>query len=80
MSIIVTIDRLEGEMAIIRLNDGQEINLPISELPAGAQEGSKLAMSLVHLAEEESKQIERARQLLNDLLQRRGHNDSQTEN
>lgn len=71
MSITATIDRFEANLAVVRLDDGQEINIPKSELPSDAGEGARLVLNFGHEVEDEALRAERARQLLSDLLQRK---------
>lgn len=42
---IVTIDRMEGELAVLELADGTTQTTPVTALPAGAREGSKLEVT-----------------------------------
>ncbi len=68
MSISATIDRFEDKLAVLRLDDGQELVLPVVNLPSGVREGSRLILEVMTAEEDEAKRVERARQLLNDLL------------
>ena len=45
MKTIATIDRIEEGFAIIELDDGNYIDLPLKYLPPGAKEGVKLTLS-----------------------------------
>jgi hypothetical protein len=69
MGLGATIDRFEEGVGILRLDDGQELDVPMSELPPGLHEGSRLNLSFIHTADDEIKKAEQARKLLNDLLQ-----------
>ena len=71
MALGATIDRFEGDVAVVRLDDGQELDVLKSELPAGLGAGARLALDFLHAAQDEAKKAEQARQLLNDLLQRK---------
>ena len=71
MAIAVTIDRFEGEMAVVLLDNGQQIDIPKSELPSGVHEGARLVLNFIHTHEDEAKRADQARQLLTDLLQRK---------
>lgn len=71
MPAVATIDRFEGEMAVLLLENGQQIDIPKAELPAGVHEGARLVLNFIHTHEDEAKRADRARQLLTDLLQRK---------
>jgi hypothetical protein len=47
---MIIIDRIEGGMAVL-LCDGQRVDLPVTVLPAGAQEGAVLRLELDASAE-----------------------------
>ncbi len=66
----ITIDRLEGEVAIVRTDNGEEFILPISLLPADSTEGSKLWLKIGFSGQQEVSQEEQARQLLRQILNR----------
>lgn len=68
MSIEATIDRFEEGVAVVRLDDGQEILIVRNELPASAHEGSRLVIKVSASVEDENSKVDQARQLLNDLL------------
>lgn len=38
----ITIDRIEGGLAVAQLADGTMQNIPLSQLPQGVREGSRL--------------------------------------
>ena len=44
--ILATVDRLEGEKAVLKLDDGQSLNWPVNKLPSDASEGSHLKLVL----------------------------------
>ena len=46
MKTIATIDRIEEVFAVIELDDGNYIDLPLKYLPAGAKEGDKLTLTI----------------------------------
>ncbi|MDZ4229712.1 MAG: DUF3006 domain-containing protein [Candidatus Veblenbacteria bacterium] len=70
MPVMATIDRFEGEQAVVRLDDGQELVLPRAELPTDAGEGARLTLRFLSATEDEAARAQQARQLLTDLLQR----------
>lgn len=41
-----TIDRFEGDLAVLQFEDGSEALWPASKLPAGSKEGNVLMISL----------------------------------
>jgi hypothetical protein len=63
------IDHLEGDYAILKLPDGQEIKLPINELPVGYQEGRSIWLKLeVFSSSLEKDQGKSWKNLLNEIL------------
>lgn len=62
------IDRIEGEKAIILLDDGQEISWQKEKLPGDASEGSRVRI-LIMTSESDQKERERlAKAILNEIL------------
>lgn len=61
-------DRVEGELAVLKFEDGQELAVPRNLLPSDCHEGSHLVCSLATQVQAETEQAARARQLLNDIL------------
>jgi hypothetical protein len=53
------LDRIEGDVAVLILGESQEVKLPKSLLPSGAQEGEVLQLSLVRDPEATKKAQER---------------------
>lgn len=51
-----TIDRFEGEYAVVELENMDIIDLPIKILPEGAKEGDILEISINHEETEERKE------------------------
>lgn len=62
------IDRLEGEKAVIKIQDGQELLWPLNNLPTGLKEGSAVKIYLSDLATEEIKQENLAKNILRQIL------------
>ena len=62
-----TIDRLEGERAIIRLQDGQEVSWP-KKLLAGFKEGTVVKLLVQTEAEAELERQKLAKTILNEIL------------
>jgi hypothetical protein len=65
----VVIDRIEGDMAVVVLDedDSVKFNLPISFLPEAIKEGEHLRMSFAVDKESREAQKRRISDLLNDL-------------
>lgn len=51
-AIFWTIDRIEGEFAVIEIAAGKTLNLPLSALPEGAAEGTVLRIAIDRCEEE----------------------------
>jgi hypothetical protein len=68
MIIELTIDRFEGEKAVLTAKDGSHIIWPKNKLPDDAKEGSTLEFSIRDdkTAEIEKKEI--AKKILNEIL------------
>ena len=64
----VTIDRFEGNFAVVELPDGSFADLPRALVPAGAGEGSVLRIETD--AAETEKRRRKAQDLLGDLLKK----------
>lgn len=60
-----TVERLDDTRALLRVDDGQTLTVPRSELPASVREGDVLALHITTDAEDRSTQ---ARAILNELL------------
>ncbi|MEK7097816.1 MAG: DUF3006 domain-containing protein [Patescibacteria group bacterium] len=63
-----TIDRFEGDKAVLRSEDGTVVVWPKNKLPDGAREGSALFFSIQNKegAEKENKNL--AKKILNEIL------------
>lgn len=68
MDIELTIDRFEGDKAVLKTNDGDTIIWPKEKLPENIHEGSVLAMSIHTLAEKENENKQQAKDILNEIL------------
>ena len=64
----LTIDRFEGDRAILRTNAGQELIVPIHEIPATARKGDALRVSFGTDAETTDDRTSRAKDILNEIL------------
>ena len=65
----VTIDRLEGDKAVLKTNDGQELLWPKEQLPKDAKEGSVVELAIKSDKEGEQEKGELAKAVLNEVLQ-----------
>jgi uncharacterized protein (DUF2225 family) len=63
-----TIDRFEGDFAILSLEDGQKLNWPKEKLPKNIKEGAVLWLSILEDKEATQKQRELAKEILNEIL------------
>jgi hypothetical protein len=66
--ITATVDRLEGEKAVLKMDDGGTINWPSSNLPADVSEGSVIKLVMQSDKTEEEEREATAKALLNELL------------
>ncbi len=64
-----TVDRFEGSDAVVRFDDGQELVVSSEALPEGTGEGTRLTLSFMGDAADEAGRTERARDVLNEILQ-----------
>lgn len=46
-----TVDRIEGDIAVIEIAIGKTVNLPLAALPEGTKEGTVLRLSIDREAE-----------------------------
>ncbi len=65
---LATFDRVEGEFAVLRFDNGQTMNWPKNELPAGVSEGDVLKVVLLNKEDEEEEREAMAKAVLNELL------------
>ncbi len=59
---------LTGDNAIVSLDDGQKIAVPISHIEGGVKEGSEVAIIVAALGSEDAGRQRLAQDLLNGLL------------
>lgn len=63
------IDRIEDRrVAVIILDDGQELHWNASQLPPGAKEGTAVVIALAIDVQDTAKRMERSRELLKDIF------------
>ncbi|MBU1146224.1 DUF3006 domain-containing protein [Patescibacteria group bacterium] len=63
------IDRFEGDSAVIKTEDGQEIIWPKQDLPEDAKEGTAVRLSVSTNQSDEEERTKLAKTLLNEILQ-----------
>ena len=68
MLIKVTIDRFEGDTAVLKTEDAQSIVWPKDKLPKNVQEGSVLKIAIGSDIAAESADKELAKDILNEIL------------
>ncbi|MFA4872058.1 MAG: DUF3006 domain-containing protein [Patescibacteria group bacterium] len=66
--ITAAIDRLEGDKAVIKTDDGQEIIWPIDKLSESANEGQIVKLFIGTSKDEEKEREKIAKTILNDIL------------
>lgn len=64
----VTFDRLEGEVAVLRTDDGQELVWPRTELPNNVKQGDVLSLALLSNADLTKERTHMAKTMLNEIL------------
>ena len=62
------IDRFEGSFAVVKLDDGQNLNWPKKYLPAGAAAGEVVKLKLLTEIGAEAERQELAKSILNEIL------------
>lgn len=68
MLINLTVDRFEGDKAVLVANDGLTIVWPKNKLPAEAHEGSVLSFDITETAEREKRDKQTAKDLINEII------------
>ena len=66
--ILATIDRIEKEKAILKLDDGQSLDWSVVNLPVDVAEGSRVKLILSSDKTEEKEREELAKTVLNEIL------------
>lgn len=67
-SLTFVVDRIEGKFAVLKGEDGLEINWPKKNLPKDTKEGSVVVLKAVPEAEETAHRRQTAKELLNEIL------------
>lgn len=73
VKVVATVDRIEGEQAVLLLPvaDGEiPVNWPVSLLPAGTGEGSRIQLTLKEDPDSEAEARQRVADLLDKLTRR----------
>lgn len=64
---VVEVDRIEGQLAVLALDDGSTVDVPLKSLPKGTREGSVLRVpdenGMLQWSEAELDELERRRRL-----------------
>ena len=68
MKLEFTIDRFEGEKAILKNEDNETIVWPKNKLPKDVKEGSILAFMIADKAEDKNNKEDLAKDILNEIL------------
>jgi hypothetical protein len=68
MQIKLTLDRFEGNKAVLITANGQQIIWPKDQLPAGLPDGSILIFALFKEKEREKKDKQTAKDILNEII------------
>jgi hypothetical protein len=69
------IDRIEEQRAVIKLDDGQQVIWPASELPERLTEGDNLRLALSIAGDGSTEREEMARAILNKILKDKNPNE-----
>ena len=68
MLIKLTIDRFEGDWAVLKTADNESISWPKNKLPAHAREGAALLFLVADNPKEDKASRDLAREILNEIL------------
>jgi len=66
------VDRFEGDKAVVRLDDGQQVIWPVNDLPEGVSEGEAVRLVLYTAKDDEVEREELAKAILNEILKDEG--------
>ncbi|MBI4262673.1 DUF3006 domain-containing protein [Candidatus Uhrbacteria bacterium] len=64
----VTCDRLEGDVAVLKTDDGQELHWKKSDLPKGTKVGDVLSLTLLTNTDLTEERTNFAKTMLNEIL------------
>lgn len=68
MTIKLTLDRFEGDKAVLITDDGQAIIWPKNKLPGNLRDGSALSFDVMETKEREQKDKQTAKDILNEII------------
>jgi hypothetical protein len=68
MQIIFTIDRFEGEQAVLIGSDGQSLVWPKNKLPENLREGAALSFEITEKKERENRDKQTAKDIINEII------------
>lgn len=68
MLIKLTLDRFEGDKAVLIAADGENIIWPKHKLPANLRDGSALSFDIAEEKEREQKNKQTAKDILNEII------------
>lgn len=68
MLIRLTIDRFEGDKAVLIAGDGETIIWPKNKLPENAHEGMSLNFNVAEKAEREKQDRQTAKDIINEII------------
>jgi hypothetical protein len=68
MLIKFTIDRFEGNQAVLVAEDGQSLVWPKNKLPEKVHEGSSLSFEITEEAEREKRNKQTAKDIINEII------------
>lgn len=75
----LTIDRFEGDIAVLELESGETMRIPKSELPEETAEGDVVELTFGMNPVTTDRRAQRARDVLNELLGTNEDNDAHEE-
>ncbi len=68
MQIKLTLDRFEGDQAVLITSDGVAIIWPKNQLPSGMREGSALNFDIATEKDREQRDKETAKDIINEII------------
>ena len=68
MTIKMTLDRIEGDKAVLKTTDGQSVIWPKKDLPVDLSESMVLVFEISNQEEYERKDKQKAKDILNEIL------------
>ncbi len=68
MSLSATVQSIDGEVAVLALDDGQTLRVPLSACEGQAKPGLKVRLVVAMIGSEDAGRTGLARELLNEIL------------